>query len=288
MNKNKMCGVLLLSGLLYSVNSIAENKSVDVYRGSAVHSENVDRNYHVNGVNNDRFNTSHHVDSINGVNNDRFNTPRFNNDTVNINREVYSPQNAPYRGWNQGPVGMSNGWDNGWNHGYSEGGWGTGLVEGLIGGIAATSLFNYFFNHNSTPSVAYVNGGSSGGGSYNTSSDSPPTEDITNNTTTNNTVVDDSGSSVGYWLLGLGVLALGAIGLTYALRRPRRGNSQYNDFNSDYDYDDNRQNHRSRPRSRQEDNFEDDYVQLDNRDQYQVPNNLRSSQRNSRDLKRRR
>ena len=65
-------------------------------------------------------------------------------------------------------------------------------------------------------------------------------------------------------------------------------NSQYNDFNSDSDYDDNRQNHRSRPRSRQEDNFEDDYVQLDNRDQYQVPNNLRSSQRNSRDLKRRR
>lgn len=269
MNKNKICIIVLLSGLLYSVNSMAENRSVGVYYGGAVHSEQVDRNYHMNSANDERINTSRQVDS-----------EHFNNDTVNINREVYSPQSAPYRGWNQGPVGMGNGWDNGWNHGYANGGWGTGLVEGLIGGIAATSLFNYFFNHNSTPSVAYVNGGSSGGGSYNTSSDSPPTEDVTNNTTTNNTVINDDGSNVGYWLLGLGLLALGTIGAVYLFRKPRSSNLNRDGYGSNYaDEDEPSRSYSSKPRSRSHYAAEDDdYAQLDNQDRRsRVPNSLRNS-----------
>lgn len=271
MNRNKF-SILLVAILLslYANNSIAETRNVDVnyHRSVDGHSENINRDYHVSNRNDDaRFNNSRVG-----------NSEHFNNDTFNIdrNREVFNTSNMPYRGWNQGPIGMGNGWDSGWNHGNEEGGWGTGLVEGLIGGIAATSLFNYFFNHNSTPTVAYVNGGgSSSGGSYNTNSDSQPAEDVTNNTTTNNTVIDDDSSSVGYWLLGLGLLALGTIAVVYFLRRPRQSNSMSESYGSNY-IDDQPEDYRDRSRSRS--NYRNDSAQLDNQElRHRVPTNLRNS-----------
>lgn len=163
------------------------------------------------------------------------NNERFNNDTVNVNRGPYNngrygaPYNnnyyPPYRGWNEGPVGWNNGWNSGWNNGENNGGWGVGLMEGIIGGIAATALFNELFNHNSTPSVAYVNGGGSSGGSdggnSSFNSDGQPTPETINNTT--NTVVnEDDGSSIGYWLLGAGILVLAGLGIWYSRRRQKR------------------------------------------------------------------
>lgn len=281
MNRNKF-SILLVAILLslYANNSIAETRNVDVnyHRSVDGHSENINRDYHVSNRNDDaRFNNSRVG-----------NSEHFNNDTFNIdrNREVFNTSNMPYRGWNQGPIGMGNGWDSGWNHGYEEGGWGTGLMEGLIGGIAATSLFNYFFNHNSTTPVVYANGnGSYNGGSSSTNMDQQPPDDITNNTT-NNTVIDDGGSSVGYWLLGLGLATLVAIGLIYALRRPRRSNSFYEDDLNYRSMNDERGAYSSRTRSRQAHTDSDDYEQIE--DQYPRDSvNSRSSRVPQREHRRR-
>jgi hypothetical protein len=289
MNKNKLTLALLASYLmLCTTTSWAEPKNVNLnyHSNGEAHSVNVNRNYHSNGEQHSvNVNRNFHVSENNGgerFNNSRLgNSDHFNNDTVNINRGGYGAgyQNAPYRGWNEGPVGMSSGWNSGWNNGNENGGWGMGLMEGIVGGIAATSLFNYFFNHNSTPTVEYVNGGgSSGGGNSSTSSnlDTPAPDDITNNTTTN-TVINDDSSNLGYWLLGFGVLALGAVGLIYGLRRSRRVNSAYDDER--YYEDEERQRH---PRSnsryyRDENAAEDDYAQIDHQRQPAHNNGVRNS-----------
>jgi hypothetical protein len=272
MNKNKLTIALLASYLMLCTSSSwAEPRNVNLnYHSNGVeHSVNVNRNYH--GAENnggERFNNSR-----------LGNSEHFNNDTVNINRGGYGAgyNNTPYRGWNEGPVGMSNGWNSGWNNGNENGGWGMGLMEGIVGGIAATSLFNYFFNHNSTPTVEYVNGGgsSAGNGVTNSNSDSSQLpEDVTNNTTTN-TVINDDSSNLGYWLLGFGVLALGAVGLVYALRRPRR--NSFDDEEADYGYEEERPHHpRSNSRySRGGD--EDDYVQIDHQRQQPHSTGVRNS-----------
>lgn len=273
MNKNKLTIALLASYLMLCTSSSwAEPRNVNLnyHSNGGGHSENINRNYHVAENNGgERFNNSR-----------LGNSEHFNNDTININRGGYGGygaynhgggyggyQNAPYRGWNEGPVGMSNGWNSGWNNGNENGGWGMGLMEGIVGGIAATSLFNYFTNHNSTPS--YANGGSYYSGSSGSTSNSldttPPSDDITNNTTTN-TIVNDDSSNLGYWLLGFGVLALGAVGLVYALRRPRRNSF---DDEADYGYEEERPRHpRSNSRySRDENVVEDDYAQIDHQRQ---------------------
>ncbi|RTL10345.1 MAG: hypothetical protein EKK54_11440 [Neisseriaceae bacterium] len=177
---------------------------------SATH-ENLNT-YGNNRVGNDRFN------------NDRVGNDRFNNDTVNVyGHNSYNGGYPPYRGWNQGPVGFDNGWGSGWHDGYNNGGWGAGLVEGLIGGIAATSLFNYFFNHNNSTPVVYSGGGGySSGSSYSSSDMSTPPPEDTNNTTTNNTVIEEDNSNPGYWLLGIGVLVLAGLGIAYAMRGNKR------------------------------------------------------------------
>ncbi len=272
MNKNKLTIALLASYLMLCTSSSwaePHNVNLNYHSNGEEHSVNVNRNYHVSENNGgERFNNSR-----------LGNSEHFNNDTVNINRGAYGDgyQNVPYRGWNEGPVGMSNGWDNGWEHGEENGGWGMGLMEGIVGGIAATSLFNYFFNHNSTPTVEYVNGGgsSAGNGVTNSNSDSSQLpEDVTNNTTTN-TVINDDSSNVGYWLLGFGVLALGAVGLIYALRRPSR--NSFNDEEADYEYEEGRPHHpRSNSRySHAED--EDDYVQIDHQRPQSHSNGVRNS-----------
>lgn len=194
------------------------------------------------------------------LNNERLNNDRFNNDTVNVNRGAYNngrfgaPYNnnyPPYHGWNEGPVGWNNGWNSGWSNGENNGGWGVGLLEGIIGGIAATALFNELFNHNSTPSVAYVNGGGSSG-SYDgssTSSDSQPTPETINNTT--NTVInEDDGSNLGYWLLGAGVLVLAGLGYWYSRRRQ----SRY----SDEEYYEEQSHHHSSANHRYQDQYDDE------------------------------
>ncbi len=182
-------------------------------------------------VNDNRFQNSNHE------NTERFgSTPnRFNNDTVNINERGGNPYNYTlnnqYHGWNQGPIGFNNGWSNGWSHGYNNGGFWTGVGEAVVGGLAATVLYNWLFNHNSSPSVAYANGSNSSGGYYNDSSSQQPDETI-NNTTTNNTVVEEDDSNIGLWLLGLGAIILAGAGLAYYLRR-NRSSGQYEE--DDYD-----------------------------------------------------
>ena len=166
-------------------------------------------------------------ENLNTYGNNHLGNDRYNNDTVNVYGHngyngAYNGGYPPYRGWNQGPVGFSNGWGSGWNNGYNNGGWGAGLAEGLIGGIAATSLFNYFFNHNNSTPVVYSGGGySSGNSSSSNSMPNTPSEDI-NNTTTNNTVIEENSSNPGYWLLGTGVLVLAGLGIAYAMRGNKR------------------------------------------------------------------
>lgn len=216
-----------------------------------------EHSYHV-----DEHNGEVHVHSysehLNNYNTPRVNNysnvPRYNNDTINVNN-YHGPYNNgyyPYHGWNQGPIGWSNGWNSGWNNGNNNGGWGAGLVEGLIGGIAATSLFNYFFNHNSTPTVAYVNSypsGStySGSGDNNTPNDQQPQQQITNNT-----VINDDGTPPGLILAGLGAAILIGIGTWWLLRRKEQ-NPTTNRYLNDYDdnredYDDEQYASRSRDR----------------------------------------
>jgi LPXTG-motif cell wall-anchored protein len=192
-----------------------------------------------------QFNAANGHQNFHNINDGtHLNGDRFNNDTVNVNRAPYNnaynngrygaPYNnyPPYHGWNEGQVGWNNGWNSGWSHGENNGGWGVGLVEGIVGGIAATALFNELFNHNSTPSVAYVNSG--GSGSYDNSSypNTQPTPEVINNDTTNTVINEDDGSNAGYWLVGIGVILLaGLAGFFY-----RRKQNSYN-RDDEYDYE---------------------------------------------------
>lgn len=219
-----------------------------------------EHSYHV-----DEHNGEVHVHSysehLNNYNTPRVNNysnvPRYNNDTINVNnyRGPYNNGYYPYHGWNQGPIGWNNGWNSGWNNGNNNGGWATGLVEGLIGGIAATSLFNYLFNHNSTPTVAYVNSypsGStySGSGDNNNPNDQQPQQQITNNT-----VINDDGTPPGLILTGFGAAILIGIGAWWLFRRKEsyiEADRHRHDYAEREDYDDeqyatkNRESHGSK------------------------------------------
>lgn len=201
-----------------------------------------EHSYHV-----DEHNGEVHVHSysehLNNYNTPRVNNysnvPRYNNDTINVNnyRGPYNNGYYPYHGWNQGPIGWSNGWNSGWNNGNNNGGWGAGLVEGLIGGIAATSLFNYFFNHNSTPTVAYVNSAAPAN-SYSTSSNdnSSPNGDQPPAQITNNTVIEDNSTSPGLILAGFGAAILIGMGAWWLFRR-RESQIEPDRYHHDYDED---------------------------------------------------
>lgn len=270
MKKNTLGLGLIVLAFLGVNSAFAEVRNVNLGGDHQLHTNSYHGGEHVrSGGENYRGNNSYRTGS-----------DRLNNDTVNVNRNVgngdgWNGNTPQYRGWNEGPVGWGNGWNSGWNNGYSNGGFWTGLTEGIIGGIAATALFNAIFDHNSTPSVAYANGGGGGyssGSSYSgDGSNGQPTENVTNNTTT---VIDDGGSDVGYWLFGLGALIFAGLG--FALLSRRKNNNvnhvHVNDYHDDYDdndyYEDDRphkQRHIAHDQSRQ---YNGDYDELRNRRDY--------------------